>query len=204
MPRRFATVRFKAGSSGSFLHFARADTRRANTHLLPHARHNRAQALQVRIPPAPPRVICVADHISIMRRFAAEFTLQCHISSCFSFYLGLDFLLEMSPNQAPHSSRPSISVKVRLLYPGSFFGTRVLRRQGFARRGLCIPRGSSGYFHLSLDLPPPCSYVRDCNARRVPVTPPIVLKLQGLAARRRASGRPYHCWPRSSHLICQL
>src|SRR5260370_2806408 len=66
-------------SSGGFLYFAGADARRANADLLPHARHHRAQALQVRIPPAPPRVIRVADHISIMRRFAAEFTLQCHI-----------------------------------------------------------------------------------------------------------------------------
>jgi len=94
--RRFATVRFKVGSSGGFLYFAGADARRANADLLPHARHNRAQALQVRIPPAAPRVIRVADHVSIMRRFAAELTLQCHISSCFSFYLGLDFLLEMA------------------------------------------------------------------------------------------------------------
>ena len=31
-----------------------------------------------------------------MRRFAAELTLQCYISSCFSFYLGIDFLLEMA------------------------------------------------------------------------------------------------------------
>jgi hypothetical protein len=27
----------------------------------------------------------VADHVSIVRRFAAEFTLQCHFSSCFFF-----------------------------------------------------------------------------------------------------------------------
>src|SRR6266478_4312094 len=133
MPRRFATVRFKAGNSGSFLYFARADTRGANTHLLPHSRHNRAQALQVRIPPATPRVICVADHISIVRRFAAEFTLQCHISSCFSFYLGLDLLLEMSPNQAPHSSRPhylrqSAPFAHRMVLRGTPFVFRMVSR----------------------------------------------------------------------------
>jgi hypothetical protein len=53
--------------------------------MLPHARHYGAQALQIRIPSAPPRVIRVDDHISIVRRFAAKFTLQCHFSSCFNF-----------------------------------------------------------------------------------------------------------------------
>src|SRR6266851_9035664 len=115
--RRFATVKFKVGGSGGFLYLARADARRANADLFPHARHDRAHALQVWIPPAAPRVIRMANHVSKMRRFAAELTLQCHFSSCFSFYLGLDFLLELSQNQAPHSSRPSTSGKVRLLHP---------------------------------------------------------------------------------------
>jgi len=77
--RRFKTIAFKVGSSGGFLYFAGTDARRANADLFPHARHNRAQALQVRIPPAPPRIVRVADHVSIVRRFAAEFTLQCHV-----------------------------------------------------------------------------------------------------------------------------
>jgi len=104
-------VKFKVGGSGGFLYTAKSDARRTNADLLPHARHDRAHALQVRIPPAPPRVIRVADHVSIMRRFAAELTLQCHFYSCFSFYLGLDFLVEMSQNQAPYSNRPSTSGK---------------------------------------------------------------------------------------------
>src|SRR5260370_23853911 len=124
--RRFATVESKVRGSGGFFYFAGADARRANAHLLPHARHHRAHALQVRIPPAPPRVIRVADHISKMRRFAAELTLQCHFSSCFTFYLGLDFLLEMSPIHAPHSSIPSISVKLHLLIPTWLFGPPIL------------------------------------------------------------------------------
>jgi hypothetical protein len=123
--RRFATVKFKGGSGG-FLYLAGADARGANADLFPHARHDRAHAFQVRIPPAPPRVIRMADHVSKMRRFAAELTLQCHFSSCFSFYLGLDFLLELSQNQAPHSSRPSTFGKVRLLHP--FFASCVLLR----------------------------------------------------------------------------
>jgi hypothetical protein len=91
MERRFATLKFKVGGSGGFLYLAGADARRTNTHLLPHARHDRAQALQVRIPPAAPRIIRVADYVSIVRRFAAELTLQCHISSCFGFLFGLGF-----------------------------------------------------------------------------------------------------------------
>jgi hypothetical protein len=93
--RRFATVKFKVGGSGRFLYLAGADARGANADMFPHARHDRAHTLQVWIPPAPPRVIRMADHVSKMRRFAAELTLQCHFSSCFSFYFGLDFLLEM-------------------------------------------------------------------------------------------------------------
>jgi hypothetical protein len=89
--QRFSTVKLKVGGSGGFLYLAGADARRANANLLLHACHYRANALQVRVPPAPPRVIRVADHVSIMRRFAAELTLQCHFSSCFSFLFGLGF-----------------------------------------------------------------------------------------------------------------
>jgi hypothetical protein len=38
--------------------------------------------------------------------------------------LGLGFLLEMPPNQAPHSSRPSTSGKARPLRTGQFCGVR--------------------------------------------------------------------------------
>jgi hypothetical protein len=44
------------------------------------ARHHRAHALQIRIPPPPARIVGVADDVSIGRRFAAELTLQCHSS----------------------------------------------------------------------------------------------------------------------------
>src|SRR5229473_8344361 len=159
--RRFATVNFKVGGSGGFLYLAGADARRANTDLLPHARHDRAQALQVRIPPAPPRVICVADHVSIMWRFAAELTLQCHFSSCFRFYLGLDFLLEMSQNQAPHSSRPSTSGKARVLRPAWFCGVR--RFQGASPGRLASSLGSAAafrplYFRTGFERLPRTSY----------------------------------------------
>jgi hypothetical protein len=85
MERRFARIEFKVGCSGSFLYLARTDARCANSHLLLHARHHRPHTLQVRIPAPPPRVVGVADHVSIMRPFAAELTLQCHFSSCLIF-----------------------------------------------------------------------------------------------------------------------
>ena len=42
----------------------------------------------------------------------------------------------------------------------------------------------------------PCSFVRVSNARRVSPTPPIALKLQGLAPRASFAGRAYHCCSR--------
>jgi hypothetical protein len=109
--------------------------------------------------------------------------------------LGLDFLLEMSQNQAPHSSRPSTSGKACVLCSAWFCGVRRLRPGRFSGTTCII----AWLCRLPLG---PCSFVRDSNARRVPVTPPIVLKLQGLPARKRASGRAYHCWPHSPHLTC--
>jgi hypothetical protein len=68
-----------------------------------------------------------------------------HFSAIFlptqKFILGLGFPLEVSQNQATYSSRPSTSGKarllcsgwfcgVRLLYPGSFFGTPLFFRTG--------------------------------------------------------------------------
>jgi 6-phosphogluconolactonase (cycloisomerase 2 family) len=38
-------------------------------------------ALQVRIPASPPRVVRVADHISKVRRLAAQLTPHCHDTS---------------------------------------------------------------------------------------------------------------------------
>ncbi len=41
-------------------------------------------------------------------------------------------------------------------------------------------------------------------ARRVPVTAPIALKLQGLSAKGTPAGRAYHCWHSSPNLTCPL
>jgi hypothetical protein len=59
--------------------------------------------------------------------------------------------------------------------------------------------GSPGRLASSLDAATflrPCSFGRDSNAYLVPVTRPIVLKLQGLPARKSFAGRAYHCCPR--------
>src|SRR5215472_10229531 len=76
--RQFTKGKFKVGSSGGFFHAPGANARRTHSDMLLDARHHRAHAPQIRIPPAPPRIVSVADDVSIGRRFAAEFTLQCH------------------------------------------------------------------------------------------------------------------------------
>jgi hypothetical protein len=52
----------------------------------------------------------VADYVSIVRRFAAEFTLQCH---CYSCSIGFEpgFPALGVQNQAPYSSRPAFPDK---------------------------------------------------------------------------------------------
>jgi len=74
---------FKVRGSGSFFHAAQPDAGCAHTNLFLYAIHHRTDAPQVRVPPPPPRVVRVADYVAVVRRFAAEFTLQCHCSSRF-------------------------------------------------------------------------------------------------------------------------
>jgi hypothetical protein len=62
---------FKVWCSGRFLHAARADAGRANSNMFPRTFDQRMDALQVRIPPSAPRIICVTDHVAIVRPFAA-------------------------------------------------------------------------------------------------------------------------------------
>jgi hypothetical protein len=54
--------------------------------MLFHAFDQRVDTPQIWIPPAPPRIIGVADHISESRRFAAQFTLR-HRHSLLCFKL---------------------------------------------------------------------------------------------------------------------
>jgi hypothetical protein len=67
-------------SSGSLFHATHADASGANANLFARAIDPGANALEVRIPAAAARVVGVADHVAEMRRFAANFTLQCHDS----------------------------------------------------------------------------------------------------------------------------
>src|SRR6202007_3171556 len=68
--------------SGCFGHTDQTDACRADANLFVNAGNDGPHALQVRIPAATPGVVGVADHVSIMRPFAADITLQCHIDSC--------------------------------------------------------------------------------------------------------------------------
>src|SRR5262249_25260231 len=85
----FGRIRFKeisssgllCASSPGFGYFAGANARSANAKMLVNATHNGANALQVRVPAAAAGVVRVADHVAVLRPFAAEITLQCHISS---------------------------------------------------------------------------------------------------------------------------
>jgi len=70
----------KAESSGGFLYATVADARRTDTHLLFDSVDHRTYPTQIRIPSPAPSIICVADHVSKMRRFAAQLTLR-HRSS---------------------------------------------------------------------------------------------------------------------------
>ena len=61
-----------------FLDFTRANARRAHADALPGASHDGAHRSEIRIPAAAARIVRVAHDVSVARRFAAVFTLQCH------------------------------------------------------------------------------------------------------------------------------
>src|SRR4029077_4273329 len=67
--------------SGSFFNTAQTNASRTDTYLLADTVNDRADALQVGIPAAAPGIVSVADHVSVMRPFAADCTLQCHDST---------------------------------------------------------------------------------------------------------------------------
>jgi hypothetical protein len=86
----FGRIGFKGFGSGRFWcagdsgldYLAGADARSANAKMLMSARDDGANALEVRIPAAAAGIVGVTDHVAILRPFAAEITLQCHVSSC--------------------------------------------------------------------------------------------------------------------------
>ena len=65
-------------SSGCFFHTAQTDAAGAHAHLLANSVHHRAYPLQIWVPAATPCVIGVANHVSKVRRLAADCALQCH------------------------------------------------------------------------------------------------------------------------------
>src|SRR5213594_3611382 len=150
--RRFATVNFKVGCSGGFLHSAVADACRAHTDLLPHARHHRMHALQVRIPPPPPRTIRVADHISKTRRFAAEFTLQCHFCS--------RLICSWASVSRSNCRKTKLLILADPIAP--------------AKSGVCIPDESSGY---AFCIPDGFAGRAVCRAPQAPVLPYGIVSL---------------------------
>jgi hypothetical protein len=65
-------------SGAGFGDAAGANAVRANAQLLLHTLHDRANSLQIWIPAPSPRIIGVADHVSVLRTLAADFTLLSH------------------------------------------------------------------------------------------------------------------------------
>jgi hypothetical protein len=65
-------------SGAGFGNAAGANAIGANAQLFLHALHDRANSLQIWIPTPPPRIICVADDVSVLRTLAADFTLLSH------------------------------------------------------------------------------------------------------------------------------
>jgi hypothetical protein len=65
-------------SRAGFSDAARANAIRAHAQLLLHALHDCANSLQIWIPAPAPRVIGVADDVSVLRTLAANFTLLSH------------------------------------------------------------------------------------------------------------------------------
>src|SRR5260370_29842795 len=108
--RRFKGEERKVGCSGSFLHAAFADARRANAHVLLHAVDHPAHAPQIRIPPPPPRIVRVADHIPKVRHLAAQLTLHRHSRS-------FNLRKKMCQIRAFLSTRPSPLYKLAYAHP---------------------------------------------------------------------------------------
>ena len=64
--------------SGSFLDFAGADARGANANTLRRGTHGGAHTLEVGVPATAPRIVRVADHVTVLGTLAAQFTLHSH------------------------------------------------------------------------------------------------------------------------------
>jgi len=125
--RRFASVK----SSGAQAAFFTLPSRmhRCTRGLLPHACHDRAQALRFGLQPAAPRVIS-RGLITFQHggRFAAELTLHAIFSFLLKIYFGLRFSRSKSRNQ------------LRILHPPPPAKYSFLSRRAFGR-GVCALDG---------------------------------------------------------------
>src|SRR6266478_535330 len=71
-----------------------------------------------------------------MRRFAAKFTLQCHISSCFSFIWAWIYCSKCRQTKLLILADPTTCGKARLLRTGWFYGARLLCSGWFLGRAV--------------------------------------------------------------------
>jgi hypothetical protein len=62
--------------SGSFLHATQTNASGADTNVLANSVNDGANPPEVGVPAAPAGVVSVADHVAVMRRFAANCTLH--------------------------------------------------------------------------------------------------------------------------------
>src|SRR5215472_10508519 len=83
---------FKTKGSGCLFHATRPNAGGTHTNVLLHAVYHRANPPQVRVPSPPSRVVCVADHISKLRRLAAHGALHGHGSTSAFFRKDKAFL----------------------------------------------------------------------------------------------------------------
>src|SRR5437867_2098801 len=80
--KRVGSSRFRRAGGSGLDYLAGADACSANAKMLMSACDDGANALEVRVPAAAAGIVGVADHVAVLRPFAAEITLQCHVSSC--------------------------------------------------------------------------------------------------------------------------
>jgi len=104
--RNFRERGRKMKSSGGFLYFTGANACGAHPHVFRRRAHRRAYALQIRIPAAPPRIVRVANHVAVLRPFAAKFTLHRH---------KLFLLRKLNCSEAPNCTRRGDNGKARFL-----------------------------------------------------------------------------------------
>ena len=109
---------------------AGANAIRADAQLLLHALHHRANSLQIWIPAPTPRVIRVADDVSVLRTLAADFTLLSHNHSILEIN-ALGEVASVSENRPSRKRELETPAGIRWRAPGSDVQPPLVRH-GFA------------------------------------------------------------------------